>query len=171
MKPSPVAIVATAILLSCITPIRAVNDGMWMSFTYSVGVKYLEVLDKYTDAPRPQSLQIPDFPIEMMRAAVSGDVSVTFLVTEEGAVRDIVIEPSRFEEAGAAVKSAVAKWSFQPGRLFLAKEKRKNIPCHMRCLIRFTADEEPIQALGPTPLRVTPAADAPVAPRSVAARL
>jgi hypothetical protein len=38
-------------------------------------------------------------------------------------------------------------------------------------MINRIEEKEPNQAPEPTPLRVTPAADAPVAPRSVAAHL
>lgn len=126
----------------------AAND-FWMGYKYSVSVRYIGKVDTKTpiDTPRPMSLQMPDYPIEAMEAALSRDVIVSFIVTESGSVDTIeVIEVGQTipDVFGAAVKSAVSKWTFHPGASL--SSPRKAMSVRMKCRFEFRIKEEPPEA-------------------------
>lgn len=127
-----------AVLFSA-TIARAINDALWEGFVYSVAVKYLDIVEQNVDTPHPKSMQMPDFPMEAMEAKISGDASVSFLVTEDGSVRDVVVEKALIPEFGESAKAAVLKWKFRPGTLL--EDSKKIARAHMRCRFEFRVSE------------------------------
>jgi protein TonB len=58
----------------------------------------------------------PQYPFEMRRGGISGEVMVEFIVEADGAVRDArAVRSSQREFEDAAVQ-AVSKWKFRPGQ-------------------------------------------------------
>jgi protein TonB len=58
----------------------------------------------------------PQYPFEMRRGGISGEVLVEFIVEADGAVRDVrAVRSSQREFEDAAVQ-AVGKWKFRPGQ-------------------------------------------------------
>lgn len=70
------------------------------------------------DAPRAVVRTPPIYPYRARQRRLEGTVQVRFLVQRDGTVGEIVIEaadpPGVFEDA---VREAVARWRFEPGRL------------------------------------------------------
>jgi TonB family protein len=110
-----------------------------MGFNYSVSVKYLGIDEKGVNMPIPKSLQMPDYPIDAMRAGASDYVLISFVVTDDGSVQEIKIDQANLGEFGTAAKNAIAKWTFTPG--VLLKDREKVVPVHMRCRLDFRATE------------------------------
>jgi TonB family protein len=122
------------------TQVAAVNDALWAGTNkYSVTLQYGSVVESGVDRPLPKSVQMPDYPIEAMKAGVSGDASILFLVGADGAVRDVVVEKASIVGFGVAAQAAVAKWTFFPS--VLLKDRKKIVPAHIRCRFEFKASE------------------------------
>jgi periplasmic protein TonB len=58
----------------------------------------------------------PNYPFEMRREGVSGEVVVEFIVDTTGTVRNAFAESSDHREFEAEAVRAVMKWKFKPGR-------------------------------------------------------
>lgn len=58
----------------------------------------------------------PSVPHEYARYGVEGNVTVRFLVTENGEVRDVVVENASHPEYARSVTNAVRNWRFEPLR-------------------------------------------------------
>ncbi len=114
MKKISAFVLASLAVLFSATSAHAINDALWEGFTYSVSVKYLDIIEQDVDTPYPKSMQMPDFPMEAFRAKISGDVLVSFLVADDGSVRDVVVEKALIPEFGESAKAAVLKWKFWP---------------------------------------------------------
>jgi len=138
MKTTSKSVLAAIALLCSAAGLRAVNDGLWMGFKYSVAVKYLGIAEKGVDAPQPKTVQMPEYPIAPMRAAVSGDVLFSVLVAEDGSVREVKIEQSPGAEFAEAAKAAAVKWLFFPAR---ERKDGRIVPAHLQCRFEFRAKE------------------------------
>jgi TonB family protein len=128
-------------ILAAATPMRGVND-FWLGNRYSVSVFYL-TQEKGIDPPRPKSVQMPDYPVECMRANVSGQALIEFSVSPAGAVRDVKVVRAEIPEFGETAKAAVKKWSFFP-----AMERKSGIATSvtMQCRFDFRVEEVPTKA-------------------------
>ena len=94
----------------------------------------LRALDR-TPAARFQAR--PDYPFEMKRQGVAGEVLVGFVVAADGAVRDArVVRSSQREFEDAAVR-AVSKWTFRPGQ-----KDGRNVSTRMQVPIVFSLNDE-----------------------------
>lgn len=140
MKRSLRVVLFSVLLLGTAMESLAMNDALWMGSKYSVAVKYLGYFEAGIDTPQPKSIQMPEYPIELMRAGVSGDVTLSFLVTKYREVREINVEQAQFAELGVAAKNAVAHWTFSPG--VLLDNRSQAVTSHMRCRFEFRATEE-----------------------------
>jgi protein TonB len=75
----------------------------------------------------------PQYPFEMRRANLSGEVLVDFIVDTNGDVQNASVVHSTKREFEAAAVAAVLKWKFKPGR-----KGGKDVPTHMQVPIAFT---------------------------------
>lgn len=73
----------------------------------------------------------------MMKAALSGDVILTFIIDEDGTVQSAVVDNAKPKEFGASAKATVERWEFRPGYL-----KGMTVKTRMRCLVEYRAIEE-----------------------------
>ena len=66
--------------------------------------------------PMPRVQIQPQYPFEMRRAGIEGEVVVEFIVDTNGDVRNPFIVRSTQREFESAAIQAVSKWKFRPGR-------------------------------------------------------
>ena len=79
----------------------------------------------------------PQYPFEMRRAGIAGEVVVDFIVDTNGTVQNAFALRSSQREFEAAAVQAVSKWTFKPGR-----KGGRDVPTHMQVPIVFTLNEE-----------------------------
>lgn len=79
----------------------------------------------------------PQYPFEMRRAGISGEVLVEFIVDTRGDVQDAHAIRSSQREFEAAAVQAVTKWKFKPGR-----KGGREVPTRMHVPIVFTLNDE-----------------------------
>jgi len=87
--------------------------------------------------PVPQFQARPQYPFEMRRAGIAGEVLVDFIVDQEGNVQNAFAQRSSQHEFEAAAVQAVSKWKFKAGR-----KAGKSVPTHMQVPIVFTLNED-----------------------------
>jgi len=98
----------------------------------------MEVFDisKLDQIPQPRFQQRPQYPFEMRRAGIAGEVVVDFIVDSEGVVQNAFAYKSSQREFESAAVQAVSKWTFKPGR-----KNGKNVNTHMQVPIVFTLND------------------------------
>lgn len=79
----------------------------------------------------------PNYPFEMRRAGVTGEVIVGFIVNVNGDVQDAYAQKSTQREFEAAAIAAVMKWKFRPG-----KKGGKAVNTRMQVPIVFSISDE-----------------------------
>ena len=87
--------------------------------------------------PVPKFQARPQYPFEMRRAGIAGEVVVDCIVDTAGDVQNAYALRSSQREFEAAAVQAVAKWKFKPGR-----KGGRDVPTHMQVPIVFTLNEE-----------------------------
>jgi protein TonB len=87
--------------------------------------------------PVPQFQARPQYPFEMRRAGIAGEVTVDFIVDPDGNVQNAYALKSSQHEFEASAVQAVSKWKFKPGR-----KSGKSVPTHMQVPIVFTLNED-----------------------------
>jgi len=99
----------------------------------------MEIFDisKLDQAPQPRFQARPQYPFEMRRAGISGEVVVDFLVDTNGDVQNAYAVRSSQREFEAAAVQAVSKWKFKPGR-----KGGRNVITHMQVPIVFTLSDD-----------------------------
>jgi periplasmic protein TonB len=99
----------------------------------------MEVFDisKLDQTPTPRYQARPQYPFEMRRAGIAGEVLVDFIVDMNGDVQNAYAAKSSQREFEAAAVQAVSKWKFKPGR-----KGGRNVNTHMQVPIVFTLNEE-----------------------------
>lgn len=80
------------------------------------GMKDLFDISNLDQAPTPKFQGPPNYPFEMRRAGVSGEVTVAFIVSSNGDVVEAYAIKSTQREFEAPAVQAVMKWKFRPGR-------------------------------------------------------
>jgi protein TonB len=78
----------------------------------------------------------PQYPFEMKRVGISGEVLVEFIVEANGLVRDAKAVRSSQREFEAAAVQAVNKWTFRPGQ-----KSGCNVATRMQVPIIFSLNE------------------------------
>jgi protein TonB len=80
--------------------------------------KGIEIFDpsKLDQVPIPRVRVQPQYPFEMRRAGITGEVLVEFIVDANGDVRNAFAVRSTQREFETAAVQAVSKWKFKPGR-------------------------------------------------------
>jgi protein TonB len=103
------------------------------------GLGGIEVFDisKLDQQPVAKFQARPQFPFEMRRAGISGEVIVDFIVDTNGDVRNAFSAHSSQREFEAAAVQAVSKWKFRPGR-----KNGHAVFTHMQVPIVFTLNED-----------------------------
>jgi len=103
------------------------------------GLNGIEVFDisKLDQQPVAKFQARPQFPFEMRRAGISGEVVVDFIVDTNGEVRNAFAAHSSQREFEAAAVQAVSKWKFRPGR-----KNGHAVFTHMQVPIVFTLNED-----------------------------
>jgi protein TonB len=98
----------------------------------------MEVFDisKLDQIPQARFRTPPQYPFEMRRAGIAGEVLVEFLVDTEGDVQNAFAARSSQKEFEAAAVQAVMKWKFRPGR-----KSGQNVVTRMQVPIVFTLNE------------------------------
>lgn len=99
----------------------------------------IEVFDlsKLDQIPVAQFQAKPQYPFEMRRAGIAGQVVVDFIVDVNGTVQNAFAASSTQREFEANAVQAVMKWKFKPGR-----KGGRNVNTHMQVPIVFTLNEE-----------------------------
>lgn len=101
--------------------------------------KGMEIFDinKLDQIPEAKYRQEPQYPFEMKRAGVTGDVLVEFLVDTNGNVLNAFAVRSSQREFEANAVQAVGKWKFKPGR-----KGGRAVVTRMQVPIMFTLNDE-----------------------------
>jgi protein TonB len=99
----------------------------------------IEVFDisKLDQVPSARFQARPQYPFEMRRAGISGEVLVDFIVDTNGDVRNAFAVHSSQREFEAAAVQAVSKWKFRAGR-----KNGHAVFTHMQVPIVFTLDQD-----------------------------
>jgi protein TonB len=103
------------------------------------GLAGIEVFDisKLDQVPSPRFQARPQYPFEMRRAGISGEVLVDFIVDTNGDVRNAFAVHSSQREFESAAVQAVSKWKFRAGR-----KNGHSVFTHMQVPIVFTLDQD-----------------------------
>lgn len=98
----------------------------------------IEVFDisKLDQAPVPKFRARPQYPFEMRRAGITGEVIVEFIVDTQGNARNAFAVRSTQREFEQAAVQAVNKWKFRPGR-----KNGRAVNTRMQVPIVFTLNE------------------------------
>jgi protein TonB len=94
-------------------------------------------ISQLDQAPVAKYQARPQYPFEMRRAGISGQVVVDFIVDVNGEVRNAFSAQSSQREFEAAAVQAVSKWKFRPGR-----KNGHSVNTHMQVPIVFTLNED-----------------------------
>jgi len=103
------------------------------------GLSGIEVFDisKLDQRPEPRLQARPQYPFEMRRAGIAGEVLVDFIVDTNGDVRNAFAVHSSQREFEASAVQAVSKWKFRAGR-----KNGHAVFTHMQVPIVFSLDSE-----------------------------
>jgi protein TonB len=101
--------------------------------------KGMEVFDisKLDQVPVPRFQAKPQYPFEMRRSGVAGEVVVDFIVNASGDVQNAYAARSTQREFEASAIQAVSKWKFRPG-----KKGGRAVATHMQVPIVFSLNED-----------------------------
>jgi protein TonB len=91
----------------------AIPQGRLLGLGKGVEVFDINTLDQ---KPTPRVQIQPQYPFEMRRAGIEGEVVVEFIVDTNGDVRNPFIVRSTQREFETAAIQAVSKWKFRPGK-------------------------------------------------------
>lgn len=80
------------------------------------GMRDLFDLSALDQAPTPTVQTRPQYPFEMRRAGITGEVLVAFIVDSRGNVREAYAVRSTQREFEQPAVQAVSRWKFKPGR-------------------------------------------------------
>jgi TonB family protein len=136
------------LLAVCSASVFARND-IWLSRRYSVSLTFgADELGK-KDAPTPKTVPVPEYPAEMIRAAIGGEVTLDYTVATDGHISDITVVKTSDEEFKKSVSAVARAWIFSPA---IDLASGKPVSARMRCKVRFAfaEEEEPNQSLQPT---------------------
>jgi RNA polymerase sigma factor (sigma-70 family) len=103
-------------------------------------------ISQLDQAPGPRFQARPQYPFEMRRAGISGEVVVDFIVDAEGEVRNAQAKRSSHAEFEPAAIEAVNKWKFNPGQ-----KSGRAVATHMQVPIVFTLSTERPPSAEPMP--------------------
>jgi periplasmic protein TonB len=102
---------------------------------FGSNIKNLFNVGDLDQRPVPRVQPQPNYPYEMSRAGVSGNVTVEFIIDTEGNVVQTQVMRSSHREFESAAQQAVMKWKFKPG-----KKAGRVVNVRASQLIDFTLD-------------------------------
>jgi len=108
------------------------NTGSWRA-----GIGQIFDISKLDQIPVPVVQGRPQYPFEMRRAGISGQVLVDFIVDTAGNVRNPFAVSSTQREFESSAVQAVAKWRFRAG-----KKSGHTVNTHMQVPIVFNITNE-----------------------------
>jgi len=94
-------------------------------------------INQLDQTPQAKVQGRPQYPFEMRRAGIAGEVVVDFIVDQNGDVQNAYALRSSQREFESAAVQAVSKWKFKPG-----KRGGRSVNTHMQVPIVFTLNEE-----------------------------
>jgi protein TonB len=100
------------------------------------GIKDLFDINNLDQKPVGRVQNPPQFPYEMSRAGISGEVVVEFIINANGDVVDTRVVRSSHREFEVPAMQAVQKWKFKPGR-----KSGKNVSTRVSQLIEFNLED------------------------------
>lgn len=119
---------------------HVLGQGAYRGHDHSIAVRRLgpEGLSRGYNV-LPVSLPLPAYPVEMLRAAISGDATLKFLVHEDGAVSEVVVISASQVEFSGPTKEAISRWKFR-----VHTERGESAPrkVWMRCQVIFKFEED-----------------------------
>ncbi len=84
--------------------------------SFGRGMKDLFDINNLDQRPVARVQNPPQYPYEMSRAGISGEVAVEFIISANGDVVDTRVIRSSHREFEVPAMQAVQKWKFKPGR-------------------------------------------------------
>lgn len=108
------------------------NSGNWAK-----GIGQVFDINQLDRQPQPTVQGQPQYPFEMRRAGISGQVTVDFIVDTSGNVRNAYAASSTQREFEQAAVTAVSKWHFRPGQ-----RGGHSVAVHMQVPIVFSLNNE-----------------------------
>jgi protein TonB len=108
------------------------NTGNWAK-----GIGEVFDISKLDKIPQATVQVRPQYPFEMRRAGISGNVLVDFIVDTNGEVRNAYAASSTQREFESAAVQAVSKWRFRPGM-----RGGRAVNTHMQVPIVFSLNSE-----------------------------
>lgn len=100
------------------------------------GIKDLFDINNLDQKPVGRVQNPPQYPYEMSRAGISGEVVVEFIINANGDVVDTRVIRSSHREFEIPAMQAVQKWKFKPGR-----KTGKNVATRVSQLIEFNLED------------------------------
>jgi protein TonB len=116
------------------TGIMAIPENRDMSQFRGMKVFDPSMLDQQ---PSPRVRTPPQYPFEMRRAGINGEVVVDFIVDANGDVQNAYAVKSTQREFEQPAVQAVSKWKFKAGR-----KGGRNVNTHMQVPIVFSLNDE-----------------------------
>lgn len=98
------------------TPIIPTRIGSGVAGGTGAGFKNLFDLANLDEPPVLRVSVKPNYPIEMSRAGINGQVMVGLIIDDKGDVQNPYVVSSTHREFEAEALRAVARWKFKPGR-------------------------------------------------------
>lgn len=108
--------------------------------TGAIGTKIGDIFNLKDLDQHPQDRGVkarPNYPFEMRRAGLNGEVVLRFVVDTNGDVRDVEVIRSSQREFEAAAIQAVQRWKYRPGR-----KGGKAVATRMQIPIVFNLNDE-----------------------------
>lgn len=115
--------------------------GDWFFGVSGVRVQLTRVVfegDGNGTAPVPLVIPLPDYPPEMVRIGVSGEVKLAFTVMPDGTVTTVEAKGT-VEELAEAVRLMAPRWRFEPS---VDRISRLPVPSRVKLVVGFELVEE-----------------------------
>ena len=106
------------------------------SRTFGKGIEVFDI-SKLDKIPVPKFRAQPNYPFEMRRAGIAGEVMVDFIVDSVGDVHNAYATSSTHHEFELPAVQAVSKWKFRPGM-----KGGRAVATHMQVPIVFSLSDE-----------------------------
>lgn len=103
---------------------------------FGKGIKDLFDINNLDQKPVGRVQNPPQYPYEMSRAGISGEVVVEFIISANGDVVDTRVIRSSHREFEVPAMQAVQKWKFKPGR-----KAGKNVSTRVSQPIEFNLED------------------------------
>lgn len=120
------------------TGVMNIPAGRPGSGTVSSNIGNIFNLKDLDQQPQIRGVQArPNYPFEMRRAGLNGEVVIRFVVDTNGDVRDVEVVRSSQREFESAAQQAVLKWKWKPGR-----KGGKPVATRMQIPVVFNLNDE-----------------------------